>query len=316
MTTGTKISIGPDGALNVPDQPIITFIQGDGVGPDLWRAAQPVFDAAVKRSSGGARSVAWMEVLAGEVAHEKTGEYLSQETLDTLREYHVGIKGPLTTPVGGGIRSLNVTIRHKLDLFACIRPVKYIPGVPAPVRDPQKVDMIVFRENNEDVYAGLEWPSGSEEVKKARGFFQKELGVTLREDTALGLKPMSPYGSKRLVRKAVQWALDRGSKSVTLVHKGNIMKFTEGGFRDWGYELARQEFGDRTVTEAELAGGDPGGRVVGQGPHCRRHVPAGPAAAGRIRRPGPAQSERRLHLRRPGRSGRRTGHGARSQYRR
>ncbi|MFH1134816.1 MAG: isocitrate dehydrogenase (NADP(+)) [Pseudomonadota bacterium] len=257
------ISQNEKGGLVVPDEPIIPFIEGDGVGPDIWRASVAVFDAAAAKAYSGRRRVRWLETLAGEKALERTGERLPEETIATLRKYKVGIKGPLATPVGGGIRSLNVTIRHKLDLYACIRPVKYIPGVPSPVKAPEKVDMIVFRENTEDVYAGLEWPSGSPEAAKAIEFFKQKLGVDIRPDSALGLKPMSPFGSKRLIRRALQWALDHGGRSVTLVHKGNIMKYTEGGFRQWGYELARDEFGASTVFEAELtAAGVPEGRIV------------------------------------------------------
>jgi isocitrate dehydrogenase len=257
------IGLDPNGKLNVPDRPIVPFIEGDGVGPDIWRAAVEVFDGAVSRAYGGRRRVQWHEIPAGEKAFSRTGEWLPEETLEQLKRFRVGIKGPLATPVGGGIRSLNVTIRQKLDLYACIRPVRYIPGVPSPVRAPEKVDMIVFRENTEDVYAGLEWPSGSVEAQKALRFVREEFGREIRPDSALGLKPMSPFGSKRLVRMAVKWALDHGLASVTLVHKGNIMKFTEGAFREWGYELAREEFGDRTIPESELTEGTKEeGRVV------------------------------------------------------
>jgi isocitrate dehydrogenase len=246
------IGIDREQRLMVPDEPIIPYIEGDGVGPDIWSAAVRVFDAAVGKAYGGRRRIHWHEVLAGEKAHSTLGEWLPQATFDDLLRYRVSIKGPLATPVGGGIRSLNVAIRQKLDLYACIRPVRYIPGVPSPVKAPEKVNMIVFRENTEDVYAGLEWASGSPEAAKIITFFRTEMGIELRSDTALGLKPMSPFGSKRLIRAAIQWALDHGCKSVTLVHKGNIMKFTEGGFREWGYELAREEFAGRTLAESEL----------------------------------------------------------------
>lgn len=245
------ITLDPSGKISVPDRPIVPFIEGDGVGPDIWRSSVAVFDSAVTKAYGGRRGVQWHEILAGEKAYDRTGEWLPDETLDQLRRYRVSIKGPLATPVGGGIRSLNVTIRQKLDLYTCIRPVRYIPGVPSPVKAPEKVNMIVFRENTEDVYAGLEWASGSPEAQKAIQFIKDELGREIRPDSALGLKPMSPFGSKRLVRRAVKWALDHSLDSVTLVHKGNIMKFTEGGFREWGYELCREEFGDRTITESD-----------------------------------------------------------------
>jgi len=231
----------------------IPFIVGDGVGPDIWAAARPVFEAAVEKAYSGQRRVDWLELLAGEKAFRETGEYLPQATLEGLKKHGVGIKGPLATPVGGGIRSLNVAIRQALDLYACIRPVKYIPGVPSPVKEPEKVDMIVFRENTEDVYAGIEWPSGSPEAARVIDFLNSSLGTSLRPDAAVGIKPISPFGTRRLVRRAIKWALDHSLGSVTLVHKGNIMKFTEGGFRDWGYELAREEFGEVTATEAESA---------------------------------------------------------------
>lgn len=261
---GQKIQYSDQGELIVPDDPVIPFIEGDGVGPDIWKASVQVFDASVTKAFSGRKKVRWMEVLAGEKSKDTTGQWLPADTLEKLKEYKVGIKGPMTTPVGIGIRSLNVAIRQSLDLYACIRPVRHIPGVPSPVKEPKKVDMIVFRENTEDVYAGLEWSSGSEEARKAIEFFKDTFGVHIREDSALGLKPMSPFGSKRLIRKAITWAIEKKRKSVTLVHKGNIMKFTEGAFRDWGYELAAQEFGDRILAEADLkpSGKDSGGKVV------------------------------------------------------
>ena len=252
---GSLIETGPGNSLNVPEDPVIPYIPGDGVGPDIWRASAPVFDAAVKTAYRGARRVVWLEVPAGERAHRETGFWLPEETLDTLRRHRVSIKGPLATPVGGGLRSLNVMIRHKLDLYACIRPVRHISGVPSPVICPDNVDMVIFRENTEDVYAGLEWPSGSEEAAGLIRYINEKLGAEIRPDSALGLKPMSPFGSKRLVRKAIQWALEHGCGSVTLVHKGNIMKFTEGAFREWGYEIARDEFPDSTVTEEDVTRG-------------------------------------------------------------
>ncbi len=250
-----------DGELEVPPRPILPFIEGDGIGPDIWRATRRVLDAAVEKAYGGERRIAWMEVFAGEKAKERAGDWLPQETLRALTEFKVGIKGPLTTPVGGGIRSLNVALRQLLDLYACIRPVRYIPGVPSPVREPEKLDIVIFRENTEDVYAGIEYAAGSDEATRVRGFLVDELGASIRESSAIGIKPMSEFGSKRLVAAAIRYALQRGRHSVTLVHKGNIMKYTEGAFRDWGYEVARERFGDRTVTEADLAG-DAGGRVV------------------------------------------------------
>jgi isocitrate dehydrogenase len=251
-----------DGEVVVPDRPIIPFIEGDGTGPDIWRATRRVLDAAVEKAFGGGRRIAWMEVYAGEKAVQVTGEWLPEETLEALREFKVGIKGPLTTPVGGGIRSLNVTLRQVLDLYACVRPVRYIPGVPSPMREPQKLDVIIFRENTEDVYAGIEWPAGSVEAARLGRFLAEEMGARVREGSAFGIKPMSEFGSKRLIAAAIRHAIQRKRPSVTLVHKGNSMKYTEGAFRDWGYEVARERFGEHTVAESALAGADPGGRVV------------------------------------------------------
>lgn len=248
------------GEWSVPDRPIVPFIEGDGIGRDIWPAAKAVLDAAVAKAYGGGRRVAWMEVYAGEKARERFGEWLPEETLAALREFRVGIKGPLTTPVGGGIRSLNVTLRQVLDLYACIRPVRWIRGVPSPVRHPEKLDVVIFRENTEDVYAGLEYAAGSPQAERLRAFLRDELGAEVRERSALGIKPMSEFGSQRLVAKAIDYALAHGRPSVTLVHKGNIMKYTEGAFRDWGYAVARERFGDRTVTEQEVAEAH-GGRV-------------------------------------------------------
>jgi isocitrate dehydrogenase len=245
----------------VPDQPILPFIEGDGTGADIWRATRHVLEGAVTKAYAGSRRVVWMEVYAGEKALKETGEWLPDETLRALREFAVGIKGPLTTPVGGGIRSLNVALRQVLDLYACIRPVRYFEGVPSPVREPAKLDVVIFRENTEDVYAGIEWQAGSAEADRIREYLVSTYGVTIRERSAIGIKPMSAFGSKRLIGAAIRYAIQRGRDSVTLVHKGNIMKFTEGAFRDWGYELARGQFADRTVTEAELKG-DRAGRVV------------------------------------------------------
>ena len=249
------------GELNVPDNPIVPFIEGDGIGPDIWRATRHVVDESVRKAYEGRRRIAWMEVYAGEKAVRETGEWLPDETLRALREFRVAIKGPLTTPVGGGIRSLNVALRQLLDLYACIRPVRWIPGVPSPVREPHKVDVVIFRENTEDVYAGIEYEAGSKEADAVRRFLVEELGADIRNGSAIGIKPMSAFGSKRLVRSAIRYAIQRKRDSVTLVHKGNIMKYTEGAFRDWGYELAGEEFADRTIRESELQGAA-GDRII------------------------------------------------------
>jgi isocitrate dehydrogenase len=235
-----------DGILNVPDHPIIPFIEGDGIGPDIWRASQAVFDAAVSNAYGGGRRIAWFEVYAGEKANEMTGSWLPDDTLEAIRHHLVAIKGPLTTPVGGGFRSLNVALRQRLDLFACVRPVRWFEGVPSPVKRPDLVDMVIFRENTEDIYAGVEWEAGTEAVTRLIEFLTGPMGATTIRfpgSSAIGIKPISEEGSKRLIRSAIDYARAEGRGSVTLVHKGNIMKFTEGGFRDWGYELARQEYG-------------------------------------------------------------------------
>ena len=262
---GSKIRY-ENGTLIVPDDPIIPYIEGDGVGPDIWKSAVAVMDAAVAKAYSGKRAIAWLEVLAGEKANQKCGSYLPEETLAALREYIVGIKGPLTTPVGGGIRSLNVTLRQVLDLFACIRPVKYYEGTPAPVKRPELVDITVFRENTEDVYAGIEWPQGSPQADKVIGFLTRELDADIRPDSGIGIKPISITGTKRLVRMAMQYAIQAGKKTVTLVHKGNIMKYTEGAFRDWGYQLIKDEFADVAVTEDELnktyGGKLPAGKIL------------------------------------------------------
>jgi isocitrate dehydrogenase len=249
---GEKIQYDQDGKLNVPDEPIIPYIEGDGVGPDIWRASVRVFDAAVMKCYGAKRKIHWLEVYAGEKAFQLKKEWAPEETIETIREHKIGIKGPLTTPVGGGIRSINVLLRQKLDLYACIRPVKYLLGTPSPLKHPEKVDMVVFRENTEDIYAGIEWGEGSEEALRLRAFLEREMGKKIREDSGIGIKPISRFGTKRLVRMAIQYALAHGRKSVTLVHKGNIMKFTEGAFRDWGYEVAKEEFGDRILLEKEM----------------------------------------------------------------
>ena len=250
---GAKITI-VDGKLTVPENPIIPFIQGDGIGPDIWRASQKVFDAAVKKAYGSDRKIIWKEVYAGEDSFNRTGEWLPQETVDAFKEYLVGIKGPLTTPVGGGIRSLNVALRQILDLYVCLRPVKYITGSPSPVKKPEDVDIDIFRENTEDIYAGIEWQKGSDDVKKVIQFIENEMGIKkirFPESSGIGIKPISEEGSKRLVRAAIRHALRENKPSVTLVHKGNIMKFTEGAFKNWGYEVATAEFRDQTVTQRE-----------------------------------------------------------------
>jgi isocitrate dehydrogenase len=251
---GEKIQYTADGKLNVPDQPVIPYIEGDGVGPDIWRASVRVFDAVVKKCYGAKRKVYWLEVYAGEKGFQLKKDWAPEETIETIREHKIGIKGPLTTPVGGGIRSINVLLRQRLDLYACLRPVKYLPGTPSPVKHPERVDIVVFRENTEDVYAGIEWKEGSEEALRLRAFLEREMGKKIREDSGIGIKPISRFGTKRLVRMAIQYALAHGRKSVTLVHKGNIMKFTEGAFRDWGYEVAKEEFGDRVIVESEFVG--------------------------------------------------------------
>ena len=248
---GEKITF-EKGVLAVPDNPIIPFVEGDGTGPDIWRASVRVFDAAVERAYRGSRRVAWMEVFAGEKSFKQYQDWLPQETVDAMAEFRVSIKGPLTTPVGGGIRSLNVTLRQVLDLYACIRPVRYFEGVGAPMKEPEKVNIVIFRENTEDVYAGIEWKAKSAEANKLREFLSKEFGSEIREGSAIGIKPMSEFGSKRLVAMAIQHAIAKCRESVTLVHKGNIMKFTEGAFRDWGYEVAREKYPQDTVSEADL----------------------------------------------------------------
>jgi isocitrate dehydrogenase len=243
-----------DGRLCVPDQPIIPFIEGDGTGRDIWKASRRVFDAAVHMAYGGMRRVEWREVLAGEKAFKQTGSWLPDDTLKDIQTYRVGIKGPLTTPVGTGIRSLNVALRQLLDLYACVRPVRWFEGVPAPVKRPQDLNVIIFRENTEDVYAGVEYQAGSAEARRLRDMLMSEFGAKLREESALGIKPFSEFGCKRLIARAIQHAIAKRLPSVTLVHKGNIMKFTEGAFRDWGYALARERFEGRTVIEADLKG--------------------------------------------------------------
>ncbi len=251
---GSPIEVDSAGRLTVPDVPIVPFIEGDGTGPDIWHASVHVFDAAVARCYGGRRRISWMEAYAGEKANLVYGPntWLPEETNDVIRHYRVAIKGPLTTPVGGGIRSINVALRHVHDLYACVRPVRYFRGVPAPVKHPERLDVVIFRENTEDVYAGIEFASGSAEAAKLIASLAQLTTKKIRPDSGIGIKPISEFGSKRLVRRAIGYALENGRRSVTLVHKGNIMKFTEGAFRDWGYEVAREEFGDRTAPETKL----------------------------------------------------------------
>ncbi|MGX6443013.1 NADP-dependent isocitrate dehydrogenase [Neobacillus sp. K501] len=250
---GEKITVS-NGVLNVPNNPIIPFIEGDGIGPDIWAASERVLNAAVEKAYKGERKIVWKEVLAGEKAFNQTGEWLPKETLDVINEYLIAIKGPLTTPIGGGIRSLNVALRQELDLFVCLRPVRWFEGVPSPVKRPEDTDMVIFRENTEDIYAGIEYKQGSEEVKKLINFLQNEMGVNkirFPETSGIGIKPVSEEGTTRLVRAAINYAIKEGRKSLTLVHKGNIMKFTEGAFKNWGYELAEKEFGDKVFTWAQ-----------------------------------------------------------------
>lgn len=256
-----KIIKDSDG-LHVPAEPIIPFIEGDGTGPDIWAAAVTVFDAAVAKAYDGKRSVQWKEIFAGEKAHSATEEWLPAETIEAIREHLVGIKGPLTTPIGGGIRSLNVALRQKLDLYVCLRPIQYYPGIPSPVRHPELVDMFIFRENTEDVYAGFETPADDEHTAKLISFLRDEFGWNVKPDSGIGIKPISRSGTERLVRSAIRYAIQNNRNSVTLVHKGNIMKFTEGAFRQWGYDLARSEFGDSVVTWDEVSGDIPDGKIL------------------------------------------------------
>jgi isocitrate dehydrogenase len=260
-TNGEKIGYAGD-VLQVPDNPIIPYIEGDGTGPDIWAASVRVFDAAVANAFGGERRIAWMEVFAGEKSFNRFGSWLPDETVDAFGEFRVSIKGPLTTPVGGGIRSLNVTLRQVLDLYACIRPVRYFEGVGAPVKEPEKVNVVIFRENTEDVYAGIEYRAGSAEANSLIEYLHSSYGANIRAASAIGIKPMSKFGSQRLVEKALAYAVANGKPSVTLVHKGNIMKFTEGAFRDWGYEVAREKFAAQTVMENDLKGASADGKIV------------------------------------------------------
>ncbi|HNY40616.1 MAG TPA: isocitrate dehydrogenase (NADP(+)) [Bryobacteraceae bacterium] len=251
-----------NGAWSIPDIPIIPFIEGDGIGRDIWKASKRVFDAAVEKAYAGKRKVAWYEVLAGEKAFETVKSWLPQDTLDAITRFHIAIKGPLTTPVGGGIRSLNVSLRQILDLYVCQRPVKYYTGVPSPMKRPELLNVVIFRENTEDIYAGIEYREGTPEAKKVIDFLVQEMGAKIRPDSGIGIKPMSVTGSKRLIRQAIKFALANSRKSVTLVHKGNIMKFTEGAFRDWGYELVKEEFADTCIAESDVQGEVPAGKLL------------------------------------------------------
>ncbi len=266
MTNGEKITLNADGSLQVPDTPIIPFIEGDGIGPDIWTATQNVIDAAVAKAYDGRRQIAWQELMVGEKAHTATGNWLSDEALDTIRDLVVAIKGPLTTPVGKGIRSLNVAIRQRLDLYACVRPVRYIESVPSPMKRPEEINMVVFRENTEDLYAGVEYQSGTADAEALAAFLKEKLGAEMPPEAGIGIKPISPGNTKRLVARAITYAIDNDLESVTLMHKGNIMKFTEGAFARWGYEVAKERFADQTITEAELwdqyDGVRPAGHVV------------------------------------------------------
>jgi len=266
MEASARIQINSDGSLRVPDFAVMPFIEGDGIGPDIWRAARMVIDSAIQTAYHGRRKISWLEVLAGEKAYQKTGEWLPDETLKTIKAHVVAVKGPLTTPIGKGIRSLNVTIRQALDLYACVRPVKYIDAVPSPMKHPEKIDMVVFRENTEDVYAGIEWQAKSAAADRVISFLKEEMGILIPSDSGIGVKSISEHNTKRLVARAISHALENNLPSVTLMHKGNIMKFTEGAFNQWGYEVAGERFKDRTITEAELFdtynGIRPEGKVV------------------------------------------------------
>jgi isocitrate dehydrogenase len=266
MEIENRITISSDGTLNVPDTPQIPFIEGDGIGPDIWRATRMVIDSAVQKAYDGRRKISWLEVLAGEKGFEKTGNWLPDETLETIRNHAVAIKGPMTTPVGEGIRSINVAIRQKLDLYACVRPVKYIESVPSPMKHPEKINMVVFRENTEDLYAGIEFQAGSADAETVRSFLNEQMGTSLSKDTGIGIKPISQTKTKRLVARAIAYALENGFSSVTLMHKGNIMKFTEGAFAQWGYEVAQEQYNDQIITEKKLydeyQGKPPEGKLV------------------------------------------------------
>ena len=321
IPAGEKITIS-HGKLQVPDHPIIAFIEGDGVGPDIWAASVRVLDAAVAQAYKGRRKIAWAEVYAGEKAATVYGKdcppnLLPTETLDVIREYLVAIKGPLTTPIGEGFRSLNVSLRQELDLYVCLRPVRWFKGVPSPVKHPEKIDMVIFRENTEDIYAGIEWMTGTPEAKKVVEFLQKEMGVKnirFPGSSSIGIKPVSKEGSERLIRAAMRYAIENGRRNVTLVHKGNIQKYTEGMFMKWGYALAKREFSDRLVSWDDCGGQAAGGEDPGQGRHHRRVPAADPDPARRVRRDPVLQPDRRPDLRRAGGAGGRHRHRARRQH--
>ena len=275
IPAGDRILAGKDGKLQVSDRPVVGFIEGDGIGPDITKASMMIWNRAVEKAYGGKRAIAWMELFAGEKANEVYGEplWLPGETVDAIREYLVAIKGPLTTPIGGGIRSLNVALRQQLDLYVCLRPVRYYAGVPSPVKSPEKTDMVVFRENTEDIYAGIEWNAGTPEVKKVIDFLQNEMGVKkirFPETSSIGVKPVSVEGSERLIRAAIEYALKNNRRSVTLVHKGNIMKFTEGGFKNWGYDLVRREYADVAAVAADCDWNPPAGKLLVKDCICSR----------------------------------------------
>jgi isocitrate dehydrogenase len=267
VPAGEKITVEANGKLNVPDNPIVAFIEGDGIGPDITKASMHIWNSAVEKAYGGKRKIAWMEIFAGEKANEVYGEntWLPDETVQAISEYHIAIKGPLTTPVGGGIRSLNVALRQMLDLYVCLRPVQYFQGVPSPVKSPEKTDMVIFRENSEDIYAGIEWMAGTPEAKKVIDFFQNEMGVDkirFPESSSIGVKPISKEGTERLVRAAIKYAVEHNRRNLTLVHKGNIMKFTEGGFKNWGYDLIRNEFADVAIPAPDCDWQAPEGKIL------------------------------------------------------
>ena len=308
---GEKITVNEDYSLNVSANPIIPFIEGDGIGVDISPVMLDVVNTAVEKAYGGDRKISWMEVYTGEKAAELyDGDWFPQETLDAIRDYSVAIKGPLTTPVGGGFRSLNVALRQEMDLYVCLRPVRWFKGVPSPVREPEKCDMVIFRENSEDIYAGIEYQANSEEANKVVDFIINEMGATkirFPQGVGIGIKPVSEQGTKRLVRRAIQYCIDQDLPSVTLVHKGNIMKFTEGAFRDWGYELAMEEFGGELLDGGPLDFHKQSQNRESdrdQGCDCRRHAPANSDPSPGIQCGGHFESERRLSVRRPGRPGR------------
>ena len=304
-----------DGQLVVPNEPIIPVIEGDGIGRDIMKVARRVVDTAVQTAYNAEKRIVWFDVYAGENAMAKYNEWLPQDTFDAIEYFRVALKGPLTTPVGGGFRSLNVTLRQVLELYACVRPVRYFQGVPAPVTHPEKMDVVIFRENTEDVYAGIEWEQGSPEVKKVIELLRSEMGVEIREDSGVGIKPISIFATKRLARMAIQYAIDHDRRSVTFVHKGNIMKFTEGAFSAWGYELAKEEFADQTITEDELYsdydGKCPEGKIIINGSNRRQYAPADINANRRVRCNRHTEPERRLSLGRSGSASWRYWHGTR-----